>query len=1071
MAYYYKRIYEIIEEMEMDIITEMYDPVSGARWSVERSEELASNALNDYLVCRLLIKIDEGDYVTAAEKKSLNKVVSINWNYIINVDKLPSSIELLTSLTKLDLSNTKVSDISALSNLTSLTELDLSNTKVSDISALTSLTSLTHLNLNYTKVSDISALTSLTSLTHLTLNYTKVSDISALANLTSLLTLELSHTGVSDISMLLKLTSLSTLKLSDTFISDISALSKLTSLTSLDLRWTGISEISSLANLTSLSTLDLSYTGVSNISALSKLTALSNLSLSCTEVSDICVLSGLKNLETLNLSGIEIYDLSALMELTALKSLNLQYSKTSAIPESLLDLNLSFIAEETTNIYSSDVGIFIHGLDLTDQPIEIFSQRRDLIRAYYREGDQVPVNECKVIFLGDAESGKTHSIRRLLNNGEFLKDFDGESTPGIEITVNPAKLDDTDIVINYWDFGGQEIQHSMHRVFLTERTVYVVFLNARQDDLMDERARYWMENIKAFAPDAPVLVVINKIDQNEHPRFNEKGFIDSYGEQVKKVIRLSAKTDEKQAFLEKLQGNINSIIMNLPTVSKKIPRSWKNLMGNVREMTDHYLTTDQFIERCQINRIKNYEEIHDELVDLFQVIGISFCYYQNRAVADYLLLNPKWMLNALYTIVTNGKAVAQNGVITQDNLYDLLEKDDINGITIRRVIPELRYKGFEVNYILGVIRMFGLSYGLQDGSEFFPMLCEGDEKISVKDAVPKDALHFIFRYTYLPTNIIHRLIVEMQRDLDYRYVWYTGAVFRNIQQNQTAYIHSLGNDLHIYVYGEDKYYNLNEYLTPITNIVRNINKGMGLSAVEYLTFRKNGVEAEIVLDEVRGNLLSGINKIYNAQLKEVISLEELAHRYPITRLTIDDLLKSVVNALHVMQRDKTFSSSDENARNRFISALVTAQLKGTGNVSADQQTGGTSSTGKSIGERDFVIKDEIGQEILIYEGLNLKSLNKAYLDKHIDKVLVNYNPQGLRYSILVTYLECERDGFTSFIDKYKDHISGYAPEFYSCIGEPEEIGFDGEFLRCMKMQYEVGGVYFAIYHIIVRMGE
>ena len=177
------------------------------------------------------------------------------------------------------------------------------------------------------------------------------------------------------------------------------------------------------------------------------------------------------------------------------------------------------------------------------------------------------------------------------------------------------------------------------------------------------------------------------------------------------------------------------------------------------------------------------------------------------------------------------------------------------------------------------------------------------------------------------------------------------------------------------------------------------------------------------------------------------------------------------NALHVMQKDKTFSSSDEDARNRFISAHVTAQLKGTGNVSADQQTGGTSSTGKSIGERDFVIKDEIGQEILIYEGLNLKSLNKTYLDLHIDKVLKNYNPQGLRYSILVTYLECGRDRFKSFIDDYKRHISEYAPELYSCIGEPEEISFDGEFLRCMKMQYEVGGVYFAIYHIIVRMGQ
>ena len=195
----------------------------------------------------------------------------------------------------------------------------------------------------------------------------------------------------------------------------------------------------------------------------------------------------------------------------------------------------------------------------------------------------------------------------------------------------------------------------------------------------------------------------------------------------------------------------------------------------------------------------------------------------------------------------------------------------------------------------------------------------------------------------------------------------------------------------------------------------------------------------------------------------------LTHPIIQNSFSLDNITVSLIR-FHVMQRDKTFSSSDEDARNRFISAHVTAQLQGTGNVCADQQTGGTSPTGKSIGERDFVIKDEIGQEILIYEGLNLKLLNKAYLNTHIDKVLKNYNPQGLRYSILVTYLECEQDKFKRFTDKYKDHISGYAPESYSCIGEPEEIGFGGGFLRCMKMQYEVGGVYFEIYHIVVRMG-
>lgn len=911
----------------------------------------------------------------------------------------------------------------------------------------------------------------LTSLLTLNIRYSDVNNISALSNLKSLTNLDLSDTRVTDISALSNLKFLTDLKLNGTKVSDIRVLSNLKSLTNLKLRGTQISDIRVLSHLKSLANLELSDTKVSDIRVLSDLKSLTNLELSGTKVSDISALSGLKNLKSLDLSGIVIKDLSVLSRMFALKRINLQNSKTTSIPESLLYLNLDFITDMCDFYTFRDEGIFIYGLTLTGQPIEIFSQNRELIRAYYKEGDQVPVNECKVIFLGDAESGKTHSIRRLLRSGESLKNFNGEATPGIEITVNPTKLANKDIVINYWDFGGQEIQHSMHRVFLTERTVYVVFLNARQDDLMDERARYWMENIKAFAPGAPVLVVINKIDQNKQPRFNEKGFMDSYGDQVRKVIRLSALKDGKQVFLKKLQGNINDIIMDMPTVSKRIPRTWKNLMENIREMPDHYLTTEQFLEKCESNNIKNYIEIHDELVDLFQVIGVSFCYYENRSVADYMLLNPKWMLNALYTIVTNGKAVAQNGVITQNNLYDLLGKNTVNGATIKRVIPKLLYKGFEVNYILGVIRMFGLSYSLKDGSEFFPMLCDGNEKMSVKDAVPKKALHFIFRYTYLPTNVIHRLIVEMQSDIDYRYVWYTGAIFSNAIQKHTAYIHSVGNDLHIYVYGKDRYYNLNEYLTPISNIVRNINNGMGLSAVEYLTFRKNGIEAEISLDEVRGNLLNGINKIYNAKLNEVISLEELAHRYTITKLTTDDLLKSVVNALHVMQGDTTYSSCDENARNRFISAHVTAQLQGTGNVCADQQTGGTSATGKSIGERDFVIKDEIGQEVLIYEGLNLKSLNKTYLDKHIDKVLKNYNPQGLRYNILVTYLECERDGFKSFIDDYKAHIVEYAPESYRCIGEPGEFSFDGEFLRCMKMQYEVGGVYFAIYHIIVRMGQ
>ena len=319
--------------------------------------------INNREIYDLLIAIDRGYSISKFQKHRLSSVTSIVWQ---DITKLPYSMRLLTSLTNLDVSWSRVIDIRVLSNLTSLTNLDLSFTSISDISALSNLTSLANLDLRYTSVSDISALSNLTSLTNLDLSCTPVSDISALSNLTSLMGLEFSEAPVKDISVL----------------------SNLTSLTNLDLRWT--------------------------------------------QVSDISPLSGLKNLKTLDLGGIEINDLGVLSRLFTLRRLNIQNSTTTSIPESLFDLNLNFVDEENKIFNSDDAGIYINGLTLTDQPIEIFSQNRELIRAYYREGDQVPVNECKVIFLGDAESGKTHSIKRLLNNGEFLKDFDGGSTPGVE---------------------------------------------------------------------------------------------------------------------------------------------------------------------------------------------------------------------------------------------------------------------------------------------------------------------------------------------------------------------------------------------------------------------------------------------------------------------------------------------------------------------------------------------------------------------------------------------------------------------------------------------------------------
>ena len=80
------------------------------------------------------------------------------------------------------------------------------------------------------------------------------------------------------------------------------------------------------------------------------------------------------------------------------------------------------------------------------------------------------------------------------------------------------QMEGSSIIVNYWDFGGQEIQHSMHRMFLTERTIYVVFFGMQgRIRLMTGLVTGSRNPFAAFAKDAPVLLVINKMDQNERP--------------------------------------------------------------------------------------------------------------------------------------------------------------------------------------------------------------------------------------------------------------------------------------------------------------------------------------------------------------------------------------------------------------------------------------------------------------------------------------------------------------------------------------------------------------------------
>ena len=249
-----------------------------------------------------------------------------------------TGLEFATNLTWLDLgseyvsgdgyiNNNNISDFSPLSSLTSLERLYLDNTDIPDISVLSGLPNLTVLDLSYNSILDYSPLSKLTSLEGLLLRRIYLSDISdlisVLSGLPNLTVLDLSSNDtISDFFPLSSLINLEWLSLIGSSISDVSWISSLTNLEWLLLSYNDISDITPLSNLTNLETVWLTNNNISDISAVANMTNLEWLILDRNSISDISALSGLTNLRSLWLNGNSISDISALSGLTSLTRLS-----------------------------------------------------------------------------------------------------------------------------------------------------------------------------------------------------------------------------------------------------------------------------------------------------------------------------------------------------------------------------------------------------------------------------------------------------------------------------------------------------------------------------------------------------------------------------------------------------------------------------------------------------------------------------------------------------------------------------------------------------------------------------
>ena len=720
------------------------------------------------------------------KKKLGNKIVDIN------------SLQNLTQLTTLDLSDNQISDIGVLQSLTQLTNLDLSNNKISDIGVLQSLTQLTTLDLSHNKISDIGVLQSLTQLTNLDLSHNKISDIGVLQSLTQLSTLCLWDNKISDIGVLQSLTQLTNLDLSGNKISDIGVLQSLTQLTNLDLSHNKISDIGVLQSLTQLTNLDLSTNQISDTGVLQSLTQLTNLYLSYNKISDISVLQSLTQLTYLDLRNNQISDIGVLQFLTQLTNLNLWSNEISDIGvlQSLtqlttLDLNNNKISDLSPLLthYKKGVRIDVANNPLVSPPLEIVKQGDEAIIRWLEEyiaNDNLPLQQAKLLILGAGGVGKTSLMHKLCNPNSSLP-AQAATTVGITVVTQPVvyTIEGNEYTLYIWDFGGQDVYHPTHQFFLTKNSVYVLMEDGREKKT---DFYYWLQVQELLADDSPLFVLQNIRNKSRSPiPINELkakfGNIKEYFE-----LDLSEVTDTHKGFAA-MVAELQTKLKNLPHIGELWPRKRYEIReALLNKKNEQYISLKQYRQLCNKHNYPETERQNDLLQQL-HFLGVVLHFANEPFLQDIVITDPQWATDAVYAILDHTeKHYEKKGHFTYNDLCTVWHKDCYEG-----KFPQL----------LALMEKFELSFPLADAPHTYitPLLLPDDKPIYDWDTA--NSLQLRYTYDFMPKGILARLIVRKHELIKDHLFWKRGVVLHYLNTEAQVTEDYEGKNLSVSIKGSE----------------------------------------------------------------------------------------------------------------------------------------------------------------------------------------------------------------------------------------------------------------------------
>lgn len=180
-------------------------------------------------------------------------------------------------------------------------------------------------------------------------------------------------------------------------------------------------------------------------------------------------------------------------------------------------------------------------------------------------------------------------------------------------------------------------------------------------------------------------------------------------------------------------------------------------------MKENYVSFERYRELCEKLGEKD-PTAQEQLAGYLHGLGIALNFKDDYRLQDTHVLNPHWVTNGIYKILTADKMAEQHGVLRLRDLASILDP---------QIYPKSKHA-----FLLDLMKKFELCFEFSDDPScryLIPELLDKQEPDLGTTFKPDESLNFQYNYGILPEGLLPRFIVRTQI-LNTELRWRTGVV-------------------------------------------------------------------------------------------------------------------------------------------------------------------------------------------------------------------------------------------------------------------------------------------------------